>query len=248
MIDQLSAIDPLVIVGALSLGLLSNTHCLAMCGGISAALGAAGNKPNLSMALSYNLGRICCYALLGAIAGGAIAGLQNILPIIGPPLRTLAGLLVIAMGLYIAGWWMGLTHLERAGSSLWRKLQPLSKNLLPPKNPGTAIVLGALWGLLPCGLIYSTLSWAATRGSAWEGAVLMSSFGLGTLPVLLLTALGGQRAMQLLRQPLLRKIAGMLLIGFGIATVLSPWLHVAHSAHSTAQDPHAQHQIDHQNH
>src|SRR5690606_13276942 len=240
MIEQLGAIDPLVIVGALSLGLLSNTHCLAMCGGISAALGAAGNKPNLAMALSYNLGRIFCYALLGAIAGGAIAGLQNVLPIIGPPLRTLAGLLVIAMGLYIAGWWMGLTQLERAGSSLWRKLQPVSRKLLPPKNPGAAMLLGALWGLLPCGLIYSTLSWAATRGSALEGAVLMSSFGLGTLPVLLLTALGGQRAMQWLRLPLLRKIAGIMLIGFGVATVLSPWLHVTHSAHSAAQGPHTQ--------
>ena len=85
-------------------------------------------------------------------------------------------------------------------------------------------------------LIYSTLSWAATRGSALEGAVLMSSFGIGTLPVLLLTALGGQRAMQLLRWPLLRKIAGIMLIVFGIATIATPWLHSAHAGHTNIVD------------
>jgi sulfite exporter TauE/SafE len=238
--------DPLAIVGALTLGLLSNTHCLAMCGGISAALGAAGGKPSLPMALAYNTGRILCYALLGAIAGGALGSLSAQLPLLGPVLRTLAGLLVIAMGLYIAGWWMGLTRLEHAGSHLWRRVQPLTRNLLPPKNPGAAMALGALWGLLPCGLIYSTLSWAATRGSALEGAVLMSSFGLGTLPVMLLTALGGQGAMKLLRQPLLRKIGGVLLIAFGIATLLTPWQHAGHGGGATTvEDSSAAHSHHH---
>jgi sulfite exporter TauE/SafE len=237
VIEQFNAINPLSILGAITIGLLANTHCLAMCGGISAALGAAGGKPNLAMALSYNLGRILCYALLGAIASGAVASLNNLLPpvlfqIVGPLLRTVAGLLVIAMGLYISGWWMGLTKLEMLGSRLWRHLQPLSKNLLPPRHPGAALLLGALWGLLPCGLIYSTLSWAATHGSPVEGAVLMISFGLGTLPGLLLVSLGGQRAMRLLRQPLLRKIAGVLLIVFGTMTIVTPWLHGAHGDHA----------------
>jgi sulfite exporter TauE/SafE len=141
---------------------------------------------------------------------------------------------------------MGLTRLEHAGSHLWRRVQPLTKRFLPPKHPGAAMALGALWGLLPCGLIYSTLSWAATRGSALEGAVLMSSFGLGTLPIMLLTALGGQGAMRLLRQPLLRKTGGALLIAFGVATLLTPWQHSGHGATSTSgeHDPHAHHQME----
>lgn len=232
MIEDFLAIDPLAIAGAVTIGLLANTHCLAMCGGISAALGAAGQKSNLAMALAYNLGRILCYMTLGALAGGTIAGLNTLLPILGPVLRTLAGLLVIAMGLYIGSWWMGLTRLEMIGSKLWRRLQPLSKNWLPPRHPGYALLLGALWGLLPCGLIYSTLSWAATSGNPVRGAVLMGSFGLGTLPALLLTALGGQRAIALLKQPILRKIAGVLLIAMGIFTVITPWLHAGHAGHN----------------
>lgn len=236
MIEDFLAIDPLAIVGALTIGLLANTHCLAMCGGISAALGAAGQKPNLAMALAYNLGRILCYMVLGALAGGAISGLNTLLPILGPLLRTLAGLLVIAMGLYIGSWWMGLTRLETIGAKLWRRLQPLSKRWLPPRHPGYALLLGALWGMLPCGLIYSTLSWAATSGNPVRGAVLMGSFGLGTLPALLLTALGGQRAIAVLKLPLLRKFAGILLIAMGCFTVITPWLHAAHHAHSGHTD------------
>lgn len=231
-----ASLDPLAIVGALTLGLLANTHCLAMCGGISVALGAAGGngRNTLSMTLAYNIGRILCYALLGAIAGGAIASLKSLLPILGPVFRAIAGLLVIAMGLYIGGWWLGLTKLEHAGSRVWRRVQPFTKDLLPPKNPGAAMALGALWGLLPCGLIYSTLSWAAASGDPWRGAILMSSFGLGTLPVLLLAALGGQSAMRLLRQPLLRKSAAVMLIAFGAVTIVMPWQHTSgnHEGHN----------------
>jgi sulfite exporter TauE/SafE len=223
---MLQSPEPLAIVGALSLGLLANAHCFAMCGGISAALGAAsGGNNSLSMALAYNIGRILCYAMLGAIAGSVIGVLQSFLPILGPVLRAVAGLLVIAMGLYLGGWWLGLTRIEKIGGHAWRRLQPLTKNLLPPRNTGAAMALGALWGLLPCGLIYSTLGWAATSADPWRGAILMSSFGLGTLPVLLLAALGGQRVMKILREPLLRKTAGVLLIGFGALTIAAPLQH-----------------------
>lgn len=240
-IDFIST-QPLAIAGAFSLGLLANAHCFAMCGGISAMLGAAGGKPNLSMALAYNIGRIACYAALGALAGGAIGAMNAALPVLGPLLRGIAGLLVIAMGLYLGGWWLGITRIEKIGGHLWRRVQPMAKTLLPPRHQGSAMLLGALWGLLPCGLIYSTLGWAATSADPWRGAILMSTFGLGTLPALLLAALGGQSAMQLLRQPLLRKSAGALLIAIGVLTMAMPLLHGAgghEHHHARSQDHHA---------
>lgn len=235
------SVPPLAIAGAFSLGLLANAHCFAMCGGISAMLGAAGGKPSLSMALAYNVGRILCYAALGALAGGAVGAMNAALPVLGPLLRGIAGLLVIAMGLYLGGWWFGITKIEKAGSTVWRYVQPLANRFLPPRHQGAAMLLGALWGLLPCGLIYSTLGWAATSADPWRGAVLMSTFGVGTLPVLLLAALGGQRAMRSLRHPLLRKSAAVMLIAFGIVTIAAPLQHPSHN-HSPLHRGHAMQQ------
>lgn len=221
---------------ALLLGLMGSTHCLGMCGGISAALGAAAGAQRRVMAVAYNLGRILCYALLGLIAGSVVAGfgelLQLWMPGVGKILRSLAALLVIGMGLFIAGWWLGISRIETAGSGVWRRIQPLVKRFLPPRSPFDALMLGGLWGLLPCGLVYSSLSWAATAGAPLESALLMAGFGLGTLPAMLVTTLGGQALQQRLRRPVIRKLAGSVLIGFGLFTLVSLWggTHAHHHA------------------
>jgi sulfite exporter TauE/SafE len=216
---------------------MSSSHCLGMCGGIGAALGASGTPRAWWFGIAYNVGRIGCYTLLGALAGGAVAlldtGSRAWLPQLGLWLRTLAGLLVIAMGLYISGWWFGLARLEALGDVVWRRVQPLTRTLLPPRNPGAALALGAAWGLLPCGLIYSSLGWAATAGSALRSAELMALFGVGTLPAMLAATLGGQRVRSCLQRPLLRRVAGLLLIALGIATIALPWQHSASAADHT---------------
>jgi sulfite exporter TauE/SafE len=97
------------------------------------------------------------------------------------------------MGLYLAGWWSGLTRVEALGRGLWRHLQPLTSRLIPVHSLPQALTLGALWGWLPCGLVYSTLLWAASQGNATESALLMLAFGLGTWPVLLATGLAADR-------------------------------------------------------
>jgi len=54
-----------------------------------------------------------------------------------------------------------LTRLEQAGSRFWRMLAPQMRKLLPPRDPLRAFGVGALWGWLPCGLVYSELAVAA---------------------------------------------------------------------------------------
>ncbi len=232
--------ESLALVSALMLGLMGSTHCIGMCGGISASLGMIDGRRNLSFALCYNLGRIICYALLGALLGAIVAVLGNsvqpLLPSIGLWLRALAGLLVISMGLYISGWWLGLTHIEAAGSALWRRVQPYAKKIGPPRTRMAAAQLGALWGLLPCGLVYSSLGWTAAHGNTVHSAILMATFGLGTVPAMLLTTLGGQQLQHYLRRAGVRKIIGLLLIGFGIATIVVPFLHTRH-AHTGHEHP-----------
>lgn len=218
-----------LLLSALVLGLLGGGHCIGMCGGLMGALTLAipaeQRQRRLGLLLAYNLGRITSYGLAGLLIGAAGWALAS-----GPAataLRLLAGLLLIAMGLYLAGWWSGLTRIEGIGRLLWRRLEPLARRLLPVRNAPRALLLGALWGWLPCGLVYSTLLWAASQGDALDSALLMLAFGLGTLPVLLATGLAAERLTALLRRRGVRIAGGLLVILFGLWTLPGPhqaWL------------------------
>lgn len=216
-----------LLLSALVLGLLGGGHCIGMCGGLMGALTLAipaeQRQRRLGLLLAYNLGRIASYGLAGLLIGAAGWALAS-----GPAataLRLLAGLLLIAMGLYLAGWWSGLTRIEGIGRLLWRRLEPLARRLLPVRNAPRALLLGALWGWLPCGLVYSTLLWAASQGDALDSALLMLAFGLGTLPVLLATGLAAERLTALLRRRGVRIAGGLLVILFGIWTLPGPHQH-----------------------
>ena len=220
--------DLLPLLGsALVLGLLGGGHCLGMCGGLMGALTLAippeQRGRRLRLLLAYNLGRILSYAsagLLLGLAGWAVASSPAALA-----LRVVAALLLIAMGLYLAGWWSGLTRIEALGRGLWRHIQPLASRLLPVSSLPRALLLGALWGWLPCGLVYSTLLWATSQGNAGYSAALMLAFGLGTWPVLLATGLAAERVNTLLRRRSVRVAGGVLVMLFGIWTMPGPHQH-----------------------
>ena len=216
-----------LLVSAVILGLLGGGHCLGMCGGLMGALTLAippeQRGRRLRLLLAYNLGRILSYAsagLLLGLAGWAVASSPAALA-----LRVVAALLLIAMGLYLAGWWSGLTRIEALGRGLWRHIQPLASRLLPVSSLPRALLLGALWGWLPCGLVYSTLLWAASQGNAGYSAALMLAFGLGTWPVLLATGLAAERVNALLRRRSVRVAGGVLVMLFGIWTMPGPHQH-----------------------
>lgn len=225
-----------LLLSAVVLGLLGGGHCLGMCGGLMGALTMAipleQRGRRLQLLLAYNLGRILSYGCAGLLLGLGGWALAN-----SPAamlLRIVAGLLLICMGLYLGGWWSGLTRIEALGRGLWRYIQPMSKRLLPVTSLPRALLLGALWGWLPCGLVYSTLLWAASQGSALDSALLMLAFGLGTLPVLIASGLAAQRLNQLLRQRSVRMAGGVLVIIFGLWTLPGPhqaWL-MGHASHS----------------
>ncbi|MGE8062776.1 sulfite exporter TauE/SafE family protein [Pseudomonas sp. NPDC089547] len=220
--------DLLPLIGsALVLGLLGGGHCLGMCGGLMGALTLAippeQRGKRLRLLMAYNLGRILSYACAGlllGLAGWAVASSPAALA-----LRVVAALLLIAMGLYLAGWWSGLTRIEALGRGLWRHIQPVASRLLPVSSLPRALLLGALWGWLPCGLVYSTLLWAASQGNAGYSAALMLAFGLGTWPVLLATGLAAQRVNALLRRRSVRVAGGLLVMLFGIWTMPGPHQH-----------------------
>jgi len=215
------------LLSALILGLLGGGHCLGMCGGLMGALTMAIPKERRTqrfrLLLAYNAGRIFSYACAGLLIGLAGWAVAN-----GPgamALRVIAGLLLITMGLYLAGWWSGLTRIEGLGRWLWRYIQPVATRLLPVSNMPRALLLGALWGWLPCGLVYSTLLWAASQGNAFHSAILMLAFGIGTWPVLIATGLAAERTTALLRKRGVRVAGGLVVILFGVWTLPGPHQH-----------------------
>lgn len=211
----------LSLLSAFLVGLLGGGHCIGMCGGIVGAVSLTlpGRQPRLTHLLSYNLGRIASYALAGALAGALGASslaLNHLLPV-EQGLYLLANLMLIVLGLYLAGLWRGVLVLERIGVLLWRRLQPLTKSLLPLRSSWHAILLGGVWGWLPCGLVYSVLVAALASGSALHGATLMLAFGAGTLPALLAMGMAAVRLKAWLQHVWIRRLSGALVLGFGLA-------------------------------
>lgn len=220
-----------VLFSAFVLGLMGASHCIGMCGGIISSLSiATDHRRNkwLNIA-SYQLGRILSYTLFGLVAGlvGQQASSLTTLPI----LSTLSAVLLILMGLYISRVWMLITHLEKAGKLLWNKISPFSKTLLPVKTSRQALLLGALWGWLPCGLVYSALGYALTAAHPVKSASYMLFFGLGTLPATLLAGAASTQLKSWLNLPWVRWLSALLFIGFGAFMLYSLYWSIGDSMH-----------------
>jgi sulfite exporter TauE/SafE len=211
-------------LSAFFIGILGAGHCLGMCGGITSmltsALPAQASKQRIALVFCYNFGRIASYAVLGAIVGfsGSLAAKNVGVPIAG--LRTIAAIFLILLGLHMGQWLTWLHHIEGIGKKLWQLISPLSKKVIPVDNAAKALGLGALWGWLPCGLVYSVLTWSLASGSALSGALIMASFGLGTLPALLTMSFGILSLKKLLTHRLFRKSMAISIIVYGIYSLL----------------------------
>lgn len=215
--------EPLVLLSSLAamfgIGLLGVGHCFAMCGGIASALGFASEKSGSRLIIAYNVGRVFSYACAGGVVASMGYASANYLSL-APVLRAIAGFLLIAMGLTMAGWWRGLSHLERVGGLLWRRIQPIGQALLPVRTLRSALLLGLVWGWLPCGLVYTALAFAATAETPVAGMAQMAAFGLGTMPAVILGGLSLGKLGELLRSHNLRLVFALLLIVYGIWTLL----------------------------
>lgn len=204
----------LSLLSALLVGLAGSVHCVGMCGGVVGAfsLMLPRQQAHWPYLLAYNTGRISSYTLAGALTGwlSSLIRLQVEQSLFY--LQLLSATFILLLALYIGQWWQALAYLERGGRLLWRFIQPLTRHFVPLRSPLTALPYGMLWGWLPCGLVYSTLSWSLASGSTGQGALLMLCFGLGTLPAMLLLGSSAQSIKQQLASPVSRKVIASLLL------------------------------------
>ena len=223
-------------------GVLGSAHCIGMCGAISATmnLGTSGILAALGRQVLWSCGRIFTYAFLGLAA--AFAGLrlshselvesQGVGIWIQAGFSTLAGGLLIIQGCLAAGL---LRRRVSGGGSC--PAAGLYGAFLRGGSATAAFVAGVLTGFLPCGLVYSFLALSAAGGSLWKGALVMTAFGLGTVPVMLVTGTGLSLASLTFRRRMMRLAAvcvmftGLLTLGRGLAFARS----VSSGGDSTAE-------------
>lgn len=223
---------------ALLAGLLGSAHCLGMCAGISGLFAVNSSvatlRTQLPTALTYNLGRVASYALLGLIVGSFGSVIVRASPGIASSVRFLSGIIIILVGLKVAFDLRLLNPIERMGGTLWSRIAPAAKRLVPVTSLPRALGLGLIWGWLPCGLVYSVLLLAATTAAPIDGATIMAAFGIGTMPAMIMTGLGAAQMSQLMRRRGTRLGFGLLIVVLGLLTVAMPltgWLTPAAHQH-----------------
>jgi len=222
---------------AFLIGLFSALHCFGMCGGLVGAMTmsldlAIRQKPSqlVFYTLAYNSGRILSYMLAGLLVGWFGQTIRDLLmPENGIGiLRLLASFMIIAMGLYLGGWFPQFSHIEKIGAPVWKYFQPIGQKLLPVNNPAQAFLFGAVWGWLPCGLVYYALLISPASDGAINSSLFMLFFGLGTLLPMMSAGFLTGRLVQLRKSQTIRYISSGLLIVMGI---ISLWLTVDPDAH-----------------
>ncbi|MFK7732747.1 MAG: sulfite exporter TauE/SafE family protein [Pseudomonadales bacterium] len=224
------------LLAAFMLGLAGSTHCLTMCGGVhsvlalnkqtapeqtllASSLDVASHSESLNKVALFSLGRILSYGLAGLTLGSLSHALQLAAPAIVPWARLLSGLLLLALAFYTGRWWMGLARVEKLAAFFWKAIQPATAALFPPRSGFAALSLGALWGWIPCGMVYSALAWAVLAGPPIHAFTLMLFFGLGTLPAMLSAGAMSHSLANVLEKATLRNAGAMLLLCFAVWTI-----------------------------
>lgn len=246
------------LLAAFLLGLAGSTHCLTMCGGVHSVLalqkqprpddsivasstGMVNASESINNVALFSLGRVLSYGLAGLALGSVSQVLQMAAPSIVPWARLLSGLLLLALAFYAGRWWMGLARVEKLAGVFWKAIQPATAALFPPRSGFAALGLGALWGWIPCGMVYSALAWAVLAGPPVHAFTLMLFFGLGTLPAMLSAGAMSRGMANVLEKTAVRNAGALLLLCFALWTIADSALAINSTAFSNAGSMQHQH-------
>ncbi|MEC9374591.1 MAG: sulfite exporter TauE/SafE family protein [Planctomycetota bacterium] len=201
--------------------LSGSLHCAGMCGAF-VAFAVTGADPSKKSGVAaplaaYHVGRLLTYATLGAIAGalgaaidlgGAAVGLQRAAAVFAGVMMVGFGVIVLlrhrGVKLPRAPLPPGMTRLVTRAHAFAARQAPVARGLL----------IGLSTTLLPCGWLYAFVITAAGTASAPLGALTMTVFWLGTLPILTGIGLGARRLLgPLNRHAPVMIAAGLVIVG-----------------------------------
>jgi sulfite exporter TauE/SafE len=206
-----------VFIAGASLGMVSSFHCVGMCGPLLMALPVHSLPARLQKAAVavYHAGRLGIYTLLGALFGIAgrhiyMAGLQQWLSI---GMGVIILLILLVPGLMKKTLW-------QPASIFFSFLQTSIQRLWQKTSIPNFLLLGALNGLLPCGMVYFALAAALNAGNITGSTLFMLAFGLATLPLLVAARYIGSRIITLRLRNTMRRSIPLAMAGVGILLVL----------------------------
>jgi sulfite exporter TauE/SafE len=226
----LEFLDIAVLSTAFLAGLLGSGHCFGMCGGIAAGLGAMSPGRAVIPAVQFNLARLLSYAVLGLVAATVLSGVTNLVPI-GRWLRVITAVMILLIGLKFLFDFPGIGFLERGGAGLWKRIMPFAMKAGGRNDGWGRVLLGACWGLVPCGLVYSILVTAASTAHPATGAITMLAFGLGTLPSMLGLTVAAPALSIFLADRNVRRIIGFALVVLALWTLATLWIATQNQMH-----------------
>lgn len=207
----------------LTTGLLAGfSHCMGMCGPLVSTFIMYRRQQCTEVTaplLTFQLGRLTTYVLLGLLAGafGAAVRLTVIAQGWQGMMSIVIGLLMLGAGFHLLGWWPA--HLSLLPTRLLFKLNGWLRHAMAKQHPAANFALGLSNGLLPCAPVYTVLLLAATTGGPLRGALTTFVFGLGTLPALLGVGLFAAQVSLRLRSQLYR-VAAVLIVLVGMQLTL----------------------------
>jgi sulfite exporter TauE/SafE len=203
-----------LLVSAVLMGLMGAGHCATMCGPITLAL-VTRQPERPRQPFASHFGRILVYAVLGAIVAATSAAATSFLrnEVLQTAWLLLPNLLLLFSALYLMGFQWAYAPVESAGRRVWRQLEGARSWASARGGTGGDLLRGALWGMLPCGMIYSALGLAVLAANPLDGALVMAAFGASTLPVLLALGMLSQSAVKRLQTRQTRRwLGGVLLL------------------------------------
>lgn len=210
-----------LVITAFLLGFIGSVHCIGMCGGIATLVVTSASSSRWRALSEYQVGRISVYVLLGAGAGvvATVFGWTSSLLGVQHVLSTLAGLLVVLMGLHIAGW---IPDPLKRITPLWAKLTRFQTYLRGSKrvsNRWRGLLIGIGNGFLPCGMVYGALALAVVAENIGLAVMTMLAFGLGTVPAMFFAPALMRMLIVRWRQHAVNVVA-VLMISVGVVTIL----------------------------
>lgn len=212
-------------IGGMLLGLASSVHCAGMCGGIGASVaftfGGDGRVASRMEALAVaQVGKTLAYVTAGLIVGALGSAVYGLLD------RQAAYFILQRVGAAGLGWvGLGLLGIAPQPRGLDRLLAPVRGALLRQRRSGRALAAGAaglVWGLMPCGMVYSALLYAMLAGSGAGGGMVMLGFGLGVTPAVFAAASGVSWLPAVAKSPWAERAVGLGLIALAAVTLIWP--------------------------
>jgi len=204
------------------LAFLGSAHCIGMCGGFAAAIGATRERvtPLLLRQVIYSVGRIFTYSFLGACAGHVghyfsrfdgrtLATAQQVFSIV-------AGVVMVVVGASVLG--VFPRRNQSKPGPIGGLLAPMFHQLLNARGGIGFLIAGVANGFLPCGFVYAFLAMAAATQDVLRGAILMIAFGLGTVPAMMAIGCGATLLSHTARLRVYR-IAAVFVVIAGGATI-----------------------------